>query len=142
MDENTKNVIMQLISESRDAVVCSVDEDGFPTAKAMFRRENDGLGTFWFSTNVSAIRTSQFLKNPKSCIYFMDAVGFHGLSLTGTMLVHDDKETKRKFWREGDEMYYSQGPTDPDYCILEFTAEKGNYYHDIQKLLFAVADIF
>lgn len=140
MNENTRAAITHLINESGTAIVCSVDEDGYPTAKAMFRREHDGLNTLWFSTNVSAIRTGQFRNNPKSCVYFMDSVGFHGLSLTGTMMVHDDEETKLKFWCEGDDKYYSQGPTDPDYCMLEFSAEKGNYYHGDQKLLFNVEE--
>ena len=138
MDEKVKTEIMKLVNNSRDAIVCSVDEKGFPAAKAMFRAENDGLRSFWFSTNTSAIRTGHFRKNPKACIYFVDSVGIHGLSLTGTMKIHEDKETKQKFWHNGDEKYYPLGPTDPDYCILEFTAEKGNYYHGLKKLLFDV----
>ena len=140
MEQKSKAAIMRLANKSRDAIVCSVDEDGFPTAKTMFRCENDGLNTFWFSTNTSAIRTGHFRKNPKSCIYFVDAIGFHGVSLTGSMRVHDDEDIKRRFWRKGDEKYYPLGPTDPDYCILEFTAQKGNYYHRLQKHLFDVAD--
>jgi len=127
MDEKTKATIMKLVNESRDAIVCSVDENGFPAAKAMFRAENQGLQTFWFSTNTSAIRTGHFRKNPKACIYFMDAQNFYGLSLSGTMKIHEDEKTKLRFWHSGDEKYYPLGPTDPDYCIFEFTAAQGNY---------------
>ena len=31
-------------------------------------------------------------------------------------------------WQEGDTMYYKEGVTDPDYCVLKFTAVKGRYY--------------
>ena len=34
-------------------------------------------------------------------------------------------EAKQMIWLEGDTMYYPQGVTDPDYCVLKFTAEKG-----------------
>ena len=141
MDAKVKDTIVQLVNGSRDAIVCSVDEDGFPAAKAMFRHENNGLSTFWFSTNVSSIRAGHFRKNSKSCIYFFDAAGIHGVSFTGTMKVHDDDATKRRFWHEGDEKYYPLGPTDPDYCIYEFTVRKGNYYHGLQKCLFDVSEL-
>lgn len=140
MDQQVKNDIIGLVSRSRDAVVCSIDEDGYPNAKNMFRAKNKGLHTFWFSTNTSAIRTGHWLRCPKACIYFLDAENFHGLMLTGQMEVLTEENIKRAFWHEGDEKYYSLGPTDPDYCILRFTAEKGNYYHGLRKHLFLVSD--
>lgn len=37
-------------------------------------------------------------------------------------------------------MYYSRGVTDPDYCVLKFTAEKGRYYHNFKSEDFAIPD--
>ena len=136
MDTKTKQKLLDLIGKSRDAIVGSIDDDGFPNAKAMFRIKNDGLSTFWFSTNVSAIRTAQFMQRPKACIYFTKR--FHGLMLTGTMQVHMDDETKKAFWRTGDEMYYKLGPTDPDYCVLKFTASMGRYYANYKSESFII----
>jgi general stress protein 26 len=48
--------------------------------------------------------------------------------LRGTMEVLTDPETKERIWREGDTMYYKEGVTDPDYCVLRFTATSGRYY--------------
>lgn len=140
MNEQIKQDIISLVENSRDAIVCSIDENGFPNAKTMFRAKNEGLKTFWFSTNVSAIRTGHWRERPEACIYFVDHDDFHGLMLTGKMTICDDAETKLEFWHEGDEQYYPLGPTDPDYCILLFTADKGNYYHGLQKNLFDVGE--
>ncbi len=141
MELQVKNDIIKLVERSRDAIVCSIDENGYPNAKTMFRAKNEGLHTFWFSTNTSAIRTGHWLQRPKASIYFMDANDFHGLMLTGQMQVYQDNETKLAFWKQGDEQYYPLGPTDPDYCILRFTADKGNYYHGLAKQLFLVDEI-
>lgn len=141
MDEQARKSIVRLVEDSRDAIVCSIDDDGFPNAKTMFRAKNEGLHTFWFSTNTSAIRTQQWLRRPNACIYFVDAQDFHGLMLTGRMEVRTDNEIKQAFWRQGDEKYYSLGPTDPDYCILRFTADKGNYYHGLKKVLFSADEL-
>ncbi len=137
MNEKVKKDILKLVEESRDVIVCSVAENGCPNAKSMFKAKNEGLKTFWFSTNVSAARTKQWLERPEACIYFLDSENIHGLMLTGNIQVHTDDETKLAFWKPGDERYYPLGPTDPDYCMLRFTAEEGNYWGQ-QKYLFPV----
>jgi general stress protein 26 len=73
MNDQNKRDIMKLIEDSRDAIVCSIDENGFPNAKAMYKQIHEGLKIFWFSTNLSAIRTQQWLVRTKACIYFYDA---------------------------------------------------------------------
>lgn len=141
MKEKSREAILALIESSRDAVVCSVDDNGCPNAKAMFRIKNEGIRTFWFSTNVSALRTGHWRSRPQACVYFADGKTITGLMLTGAMEVCMDDETKRKFWKPGDRMYYPLGPTDPDYCMLRFTAEQGSYYKFGNRELFA-ADEF
>ncbi len=137
MNELVKKDIIRLVEDSCDVIVCSIAENGFPNAKSMFMAKHEGLQTFWFSTNVSAVRTQQWLERPKACIYLFDGKDIHGLMLTGYIQVCTDNETKQAFWKQGDEQYYSLGPTDPDYCILRFTAEEGNYWGQ-QKYLFRV----
>lgn len=76
------------------------------------------------------MRTQQFLKNPKASLYFYNKGRFkyEGIMLIGTMEVLQDEAIKRKIWCDGDTMYYKQGVTDPDYCVLKFTATKGRRY--------------
>ena len=38
--------------------------------------------------------------------------------LRGTMEVLTDSASKEMIWQEGDTMYYPEGVTDPDYCVL------------------------
>lgn len=58
----------------------------------------------------------------------MDKRFFRGVSLKGTIEVLEDIESKERIWQEGDTLYYPGGISDPDYCVLKFTAEKGRYY--------------
>jgi general stress protein 26 len=53
--------------------------------------------------------------------------------LVGAMEVLEDAASKEMIWREGDTMYYKQGVTDPDYCVLKFTAHKGRYYSNFKS---------
>lgn len=135
--------ITEFIKKQKVALIASVDEDGFPNIKAMFAPRRIEGNCFYFSTNTSAMRTRQFMKNPKASIYFFSKGRFkyEGIMLTGTMEVLQDDKTKREIWRTGDTMYYRQGVTDPDYCVLKFTAIKGRYYCDLKTESFDIEDL-
>ena len=135
--------IEQFISRQKVSFVCSVDRDGFPNVKAMLRpRKRNGLKEFWFSTNTSSMRVSQYLENARASIYFYHKglVRYEGVMLKGTMEVLTDQETKNMIWRKGDTLFYRKGVTDPDYCVLKFTAESGRYYRDLKTESFRVEE--
>lgn len=138
-----REYIIEFIRKQKTAFIGSVDEDGFPAMKAMYApRKIDG-NSFYFSTNTSSMRAQQFMRNPKACIYFYSRGRFkyEGLMLTGTMEVLQDDAVKREIWCMGDTMYYKQGVTDPDYCVLKFTAVKGRYYCNFKSTSFHVEDL-
>lgn len=140
MEETLHKEIMELAEQAKTAVVCSVNTDGCPNAKAMLNLRRDGLKTFWFSTNLSSKRVSQFRNNGKACIYFVNENNFQGLMLVGTMEVCVDRETRAMLWREGFEIYYPAGIDDGDYCVLKFEAKTGNYYHGLRNTTFDVEE--
>lgn len=53
--------------------------------------------------------------------------------LLGSMEVLEDRIYKEMIWREGDTMYYPEGVTDPDYCVLRFTATQGRFYSNFNS---------
>ncbi|WP_289301743.1 pyridoxamine 5'-phosphate oxidase family protein, partial [Sporofaciens musculi] len=122
----TRRHIIEFIQKQKTIFIGSVDEDGFPNMKAMFTPRKIEGNCFYFSTNTSSMRTQQFRKNPKASIYSYNRgrFKFEGIMLTGTMEVLQDDDIKREIWCTGDTMYYKQGVTDPDYCVLKFTAIK------------------
>ena len=84
------------------------------------------------------MRVSQYRENPKACIYFMDKRFFRGVMLKGSVEILEDSDSKEMIWREGDTVYYSGGVTDPDYCVLKFTAETGRFYSNFKSEDFEV----
>jgi len=58
--------------------------------------------------------------------------------LKGTMEVLEDSKSKEMIWQEGDTMYYHKGVTDPDYCVLKFTAQSGRYYANFSSETFII----
>jgi general stress protein 26 len=130
---------LAIAARSNKTIIGSVDDDGFPNLKAMLQpREHDGLKVFYFTTNTHSMRIQQYLKNPKASIYFYDTRYFKGLMLRGTMKVLQDQDTKDRIWREGDNIYYPLGVTDPDYCVLKFTSENGRMYENFKSYDFKI----
>jgi general stress protein 26 len=132
-------MIGEFIDHRNVSIVGSVDENGFPNVKAVLEpRKRDGIKTFWFSTNTSSMRVAQFRADPKASLYFFDRDAFRGVMLLGRMEVCEDAATKEMIWRDGDTLYYRQGVTDADYCVLKFTAVSGRYYAEFSSSSFEV----
>lgn len=139
----TREQLMDFIRKQKTAFIASVDEDGFPNIKAMFTPRKIEGNCFYFSTNTSSMRTQQFMKNPKASIYFYKRGRFQyeSIMLTGTMEVLQDAEIKKEIWQIGDTLYYKEGVTDPDYCVLKFTAVKGRRYCALKSESFDLKEL-
>ena len=134
MMRDPESMIGKMIDSQKVSFIGSVDEGGYPNAKAMLPpRIREGIRTFYFTTNTSSMRAGQYRKDPRACVYFFDGRFFRGVMLKGTMEVLTDSVSKEKVWREGDTMYYKEGVADPDYCVLRFTAVSGRYYSNFSS---------
>jgi len=137
--KDPEKTIGNLIDKAPLTQICYVDDEGYPITKAMLKpREREGIKVFWFSTNTSSNKVKFFRKNPKASIYFVDKRFFRGISLMGTVEVLETAEAKERLWQKGDTMYYHKGVTDPDYCVLRFTATKGRFYSHFRSEDFGV----
>lgn len=129
-----------MVDKLKTAFIGSVNEQCYPNVKAMLQpRRRKGIKVFYyFTTNTSLMRVRQFLFDNKACVYFCDNRFFRGAMFRGTMEVLTDPESKEMIWRDGDTEYYPQGVTDPDYCVLKFTAISGRFYSNYHSGEFTV----
>lgn len=139
----TQESLATWIDKLKVSFIASVDEEGIPCMKAMLApRKREGLREFYFTTNTCSKRVAQYRQNPKASIYFYEKGRFkyQGLMLKGTMEVLEDDAIKQEIWRTGDTMYYHEGVTDPDYCVLHFTAHEGRLYSGLQHDSFVIQE--
>jgi general stress protein 26 len=136
---NPLETIGNLIEKQGVSFIGSIDEEGFPNTKAMLPPVmREGIKTFYWHTNTSSMRVPQYKNNPKACVYFCDKRFFRGVMLKGKMEVTDDKEIKKRIWKDEFTMYYKGGINDPDFIIIKFTAESGRYYSNFSSQNFAI----
>ena len=130
----TKEKLFEFIGKQKTAFISSVDENGFPVTRAMLAPREIVGNNIYFTTNTSSKKVAQYQQNNKACIYFYERGRFkyQGATIKGTMQVCTDQPTKDRIWRFGDKLFYKQGVTDPDYCVLKFTAQTAEYYCDFK----------
>jgi general stress protein 26 len=129
---------LALVNNSKIALLGTNGDEGYPQIKAMLVPDHEGLKHIWFSTNTSSRRIAQLRRDPKACVYFVDFNVWQGLMLVGKMAILQDPESRKRLWHPGDEQYYPRGVDDPDYSVLRFTADWGNYYHALANVTFPV----
>lgn len=131
---DVKKTISNLIEKQSVAYISSIDEEGYPNTKAMLSPcKREEIKTFYFHTNTSSMRVSQYKQNKKACLYFCDRRFFRGVMLIGEVEVLEDEKTKKELWNDDYVMYYPNGVTDEDYCILKFSASRGRYYRNFKS---------
>ena len=131
---DSEKTIGGMLDKQKVCFISTVDTDGFPNTKAMLApRKREGIKIIYFSTNTSSCHVEQYRENSKACVYVCDSRFYRGAMLKGTMEVLEDTEYKEMLWKIGDRMYYPKGVTDPDYCVLRFTAHSGRYYSSFKS---------
>jgi general stress protein 26 len=129
---------LNLAERSGLAELGTLSATGSPQIKCMMKTKQDGLNTFWFCSNTSSRRVARLDRDSRACLYFYDGGMFEGLLLEGRAEVTREKKLLHSFWQDGMEMYYPTGPDDPDYCVIVFHAERGNYYHGLKNIDFNI----
>ncbi len=133
--------IEKFINKQKVSFICSIDDENYPNVKAVLKpRKKNGLKEFYFSTNTSSMRVNQYKSNPNASIYFYHKglIKYVGVMLKGKMEILTDQKTKNMIWKKGDTMFYKKGVTDPDYCVLKFTAKEGRYYCNLKTKTFNI----
>jgi len=128
--ENLVPTIAKLIDDQDVCFLSFIDQAGFPTTRTMLNpRKRQGIQEFYLTTNISSEKVTALLLNSKAGLYFYDRPLYRGVAFTGTVEVLNDQSIKNEVWRDMDTIFYESN-TDPDYCVLKFTATKARYYQD------------
>lgn len=140
--KHPENTFSKLIDKQKICFLGTIGEDARPHIKAMLApRKRNGVKEFFLSTNTSSNKVKALRQNPKACLYFCDRRFYRGLELNGTVEILEDQDSKTMLWEKGDTMYYKEGVTDPDYCVLKFIATSARYYSGLKSVDVEIAKL-
>lgn len=119
---SAKEKATQFIKTRQDASFSVLDENGYPSASAIWLVNQDDISEIYFSTPVGSNKYKRLQKNSKAsiCCY----TEFNSLTLVGEAEILTDQESKTKHWQEQFIYVYPAGAIDPTYCIIKFTTKR------------------
>lgn len=128
--ENIDKIIENLIDRQEVCFLSFINDAGFPTTRTMLNpRKRQGIKEFYLTTNSGSQKVQSLLINNRAGLYFYDRNTYRGIAFTGTVEILRDQNIKDEVWRDMDTIFYESN-TDPDYCVLKFTANTARYYQD------------
>jgi general stress protein 26 len=123
---------IELIKTADAAYLTTIDQNGFPSTRAMLNLKNnthfpkledfmvryeDDL-TLFFTTSTSSTKVSQIRDTPKVSVYYCDPKSWHGFMCQGEIEIVSDTSIKHAIWLNEWVMYYPDGKDSEDYTIL------------------------
>jgi len=129
---------LDLLRKAPSAILSTLDEAGFPEARAMLNLPMNTFKEIWFTTNTSSRKIEQIKRNNRGSVYFCISQEWRGVLLKGSIAIVDDTESKSRIWQPEWEMYYPRGVEDPDYAVLVLRPDSGYLYNQLQKTEFRI----
>ena len=118
----------EFIKTRNDASFSVLDENGYPSASAVWLIGQENISEIYFSTIVGSNKYKRIQKSNKVSICCYSE--FNNLTLVGEAEILTDQEAKTKHWQEPFIHIYPGGETDPTYCIIKFTTKRVSAHID------------
>jgi general stress protein 26 len=146
-----KEYCLGVIKTSPACYLATINEKGSPEIRAMLNLRNPqafpGLREFftglpddftvYLTTNTSSTKMRQMRNNPRVALYYCNPASWQGVMLAGAVEIVVDPETKKALWQPNWNLYYPQGPADPDYTIARLRPETAKAYGNLGTFAFA-----
>jgi general stress protein 26 len=122
--------ILKVMGGEHVAALATVQE-GKPAVRFLALAGMDDL-TLIGATMKNSRKVEQIRKNPAVALSIWSGKNFSDpyVIIQGKGSVHEDMETKKKYWDEKMEPYF-QKPENPEYVVLKFVPLRIEFYHDM-----------
>jgi len=121
------------------AYIGVIDENGCPSVSAVSTIKPDGIFTVYFATGISANKSKRLLRDERASVCYR--LNGNNITLVGVAKILSDQETKSRFWEDRLVEHFPGGETDPNYCIIKFTAKRASLWIDYESAEFLIDEL-
>jgi len=116
----------ELMNCCGEVTLASVNDNGYPRICVLSKIKSEGIKKVYVATGMTGTKTKHFQVNPKAglCVW-KDG---DSITLIGTVKVTQERAILEKMWLDWFIEHFPGGIDDPNYCILEFTAEEATLW--------------
>ena len=136
MDAKILEKANKFIQAQEDASFSVLDENGYPSASAIWLVGQGNIAEVYFSTPVGSNKYKRLQKSNKACINCYE--GFNNLTLVGEAEILTSQEAKSKHWQEQFIYVYPGGEADPTYAVVKFTTRRVSLHMDHEPAEFTL----
>ena len=88
-------------------------------ARPLEARLDRDAGLIFFVTDIHSPKEEEIEARPEVGLVFIDSSDKAYVSITGRACIIHDAEMTKAAWRKTDELWWSEGPSDPNVCLLQ-----------------------
>ena len=120
MDNQKKQgQLREIIGECTSANLITFGPEGYPRGRLMGDQNVGEDWVFWYATYASSRKIGEIAANPNVTLFYERKRDQAFACVMGKAQVCTDQETKDKYWNDEWRMYWPDGPTSADYCIIK-----------------------
>lgn len=97
-------------------------------ARPLEARPDRAAGLIWFVTDVRGAKDDEIADTPEVCLIFIDPKQRVYLSLSGRAEVRRDAAKAAEIWAETDDVWWPEGPSDPNVRVIRFEPRLAEYW--------------
>lgn len=119
----------EVLAKLRDVMLVTFESTGarpVTCARPMHVTRLDDDGTLWFMASHDSRKGEQLKRYSGANVTGQESSRW--VSLTGNVEIVTDRAVVRSMWSKGHEIWFPDGPEDPDVALLKFTPEHGEYW--------------
>ena len=139
MNSNLFAKANQIIKTCDAAYLGVIDEEGCPHVSTGSTITPENLFEAYFATGMGANKTRRLLRDKRASVCYR--AGGNNITLVGEAEILTDQETKSRCWQDWFINHFPGGDTDPNYCIISFTAKRASLWIDGESAEFLVGDM-
>jgi general stress protein 26 len=102
--------------------------DGGLRARPLEARPDRDAGVIWFVTDVRGAKDDEIEAAPEVCFIVIDPKDRAYLSITGHAEVRDDHAKAAEIWKKTDNVWWPDGPSNPNVRVLRLQPEKAELW--------------
>ena len=118
----------ELLSGCDEITLASVNENGYPRICVLARLKSEDIKKVYVATGMIGTKIKHFKANPKAGVCaWKDG---NSVTLIGSVHVTQERAVLEEMWLDWFIEHFPGGVDDPNYCIVEFTAEEATLWID------------
>lgn len=130
-DENPRAHLLELLKDFGTAMLVTRSPDGRMHGRPMDIAEITDAGEVWFCSGLDSGKIAEIAADPEVAVAIQGKTKW--LSLTGRARVSNDPQRIARLWKEDWKLWFPDGPSDPNLCLLAVDPSEGEWWDDSGK---------